>query len=278
METFAMHAARFMVSHAAEPISLRDIADAVGYSPFHFARQFERQVGIPPGQFLAAQRFQRAKRLLLTTDAQVIEVCYEVGFTSVGTFTTRFAAAVGCTPRAFRCLPEALAPIVPRPTVVSAHQGLGAVVCGSARLSPGAITALGRESPVVYLGLYPRRSAAGAPVRGTTLLGQGEFALVDVPPGNYWLLASALPPRADPRAQLVPERSVIGVCTRPVEVTASSGPQRRDVLLEPTAEWALPVLVALPALATAQDRRRPRSPATHRLVAASANTAREDWG
>jgi AraC-like DNA-binding protein len=278
MDTLGMDAARFIIGHAAEPITLRDIADEIGYSPFHFARAFEREIGIPPGKFVAAQRFQRAKRLLLHTDAQVIEVCHAVGFSSVGTFTTRFAAAVGCTPTEFRGLPEVLHDAHPRPRVVAGDCRRGAFVSGTARLSRSSVAALGSDAPAVYLGLYPQRSAAGAPVSGALLVGTDRFTLVDVPPGTYWLLASALPLHADPQAQLMPGRSVIGICPRPVTVTGDSAPQHRDVLLDVAAEWALPVLVALPALATAQDRRSARAPADLKLVAASANTAREDWG
>jgi AraC-like DNA-binding protein len=59
-------------------------------SPYHFARTFRRITGIPPGEFLGALRLQRAKELLLTTDLFTSEVCYEVGYASFGTFTSRF--------------------------------------------------------------------------------------------------------------------------------------------------------------------------------------------
>lgn len=91
----AVQAARFLAAHATEPIRLGDVADHVGYSPFHLSRIFERHLGLPPGQFLSAHRFQHAKRLLLDSDERIIDVCFAVGFTSIGTFTSRFAASVG---------------------------------------------------------------------------------------------------------------------------------------------------------------------------------------
>ena len=87
MHDVSVKAARFITEHAPERIVLADVADHVGYSPFHLARLFERHVGVPPGQFLAAHRFQRAKWLLLSGDERIIDVCFAVGFTSVGTFT-----------------------------------------------------------------------------------------------------------------------------------------------------------------------------------------------
>ena len=58
--------------------------------PVSLARTFRRIIGIPPGEFLGVLRLQRAKELLLTTDLFTSEVCYEVGYASFGTFTSRF--------------------------------------------------------------------------------------------------------------------------------------------------------------------------------------------
>ena len=136
MREAVVDAARFLAARSAEPITLGDVADHVGYSPFHLARAFERQLGMPPGRLLAAHRFQRAKRLLLSGDQRIIDVCHAVGFTSVGTFTTRFTAAVGRTPLEFRRLPDLLANSPPRPVVVPGWAPEGGTVTGSVQLSP----------------------------------------------------------------------------------------------------------------------------------------------
>jgi AraC-like DNA-binding protein len=257
MQDIAVEAARFIAAHACEPIVLADVADHVGYSPFYLARSFERHLGVTPGQFLAAHRFQWAKRLLLSGDERVIDVCFAVGFTSVGTFTTRFAAAVGSSPTAFRRLPHLLADSPPRPVVVPGAARRGGVVTGSAYLSPAASAALGGAASV-YVGLFPRRSARGFPVSGSLLAETGDFVLTDVPPGTYWVLASALPTRADIQTQLVPARSVLGSSTRPVRIAPDNLLHYRDVHLDVAEGWSAPVLVALPPLASAcsQDWRR----------------------
>jgi AraC-like DNA-binding protein len=249
MREIVADAAHFLAARAAEPITLGDVADHVGYSPFHLARLFERHLGMPPGQFLATHRFQRAKRLLLSGDERIVDICHEVGFTSVGTFTTRFAAAVGRTPLEFRRLPDALAQSPPRPVVVPGQANVGGTVVGSVRLSATALALLG-ENPQIYVGLFPRRAARGKPVSGTLLGETTDFFLTGVPPGVYWVMSSALPSRAAPEAQLVPVRTVSGVAGEPVRVTRAERSHIRDVSLDVGPEWSPPVLVALPPLAS----------------------------
>lgn len=248
-----VEAARFLAGHAAEPVAVSDAADHVGYSPFHLARSFEQHLGVPPGQFLTTHRFHLAKQLLLHSDDPVIDVCLAAGFASVGTFTTRFGAAVGSSPTAFRRLPHVLADSPPRPIQVPGGVPDGGVVCGSVSLSRAAAALIG-EQVSVYVGLFRARAARGFPVSGMLLAEPGEFLLSEIPPGTYWLLSSALPARADPLAQLVPARSVVGRSPLPVQVTAATPWHSRRVELDAAPEWAAPVLVALPALASEASR------------------------
>jgi AraC-like DNA-binding protein len=259
MRDVAVKAARFLAEHASEPIALTDVADHVGYSPFHLARTFERQVGVPPGQYLAAHRFQRAKELLLAGDEPVIDICFAVGFSSVGTFTRRFVTAVGLSPTEFRRLPDAMVTSPPQPVNIPGHARHGGVVAGSVHISAAACAALG-EAATIYVGLFPRRAARGFPVSGSLLGETREFLLTDVPQGAYWLLATALPVRDGPCAQLVPARSVVGACPSPIYISPNAAWHHRDVSLDLAVDWAAPVVVALPSLASghAQDWRRHR--------------------
>src|SRR6266568_4529467 len=87
-----------MHNHLAEQITLDELADSACLSPFHFSRVFRQMIGLPPGEFLAALRLQTARELLLSTDRSVLDVCFDVGYTSTGTFTTRFSQLVGVSP------------------------------------------------------------------------------------------------------------------------------------------------------------------------------------
>ncbi|WP_338403912.1 AraC family transcriptional regulator [Cellulosimicrobium arenosum] len=91
-----------MDAHFTEPLTLADVAQVAGYSPFHFAREFSRAFGTSPIAYLATRRVERAKDLLRAANLTVTEVCHAVGFTSLGTFSARFTAMVGVTPTAYR--------------------------------------------------------------------------------------------------------------------------------------------------------------------------------
>lgn len=81
-----------------DTLPLHAMAEIAHLSPYLFTRAFRQFTGIPPGEFLATLRLERAKQLLLTTDLSVAEICFEVGYNSLGTFTTRFTRLVGLSP------------------------------------------------------------------------------------------------------------------------------------------------------------------------------------
>ncbi|HLG78582.1 MAG TPA: helix-turn-helix transcriptional regulator, partial [Ktedonobacteraceae bacterium] len=93
-----------MRERLCEPLSLADMADIACVSPFYFCHLFRAVVGIPPGEFLVALRLDAAKRLLLTTNLSVTDVCFEVGYSGLGSFTTRFSQLIGISPRLLRNL------------------------------------------------------------------------------------------------------------------------------------------------------------------------------
>src|SRR5712692_8627425 len=93
---------RAMHTYLDELLTLEDLASVACLSPYYFNRVFRRLIGIAPGEFLSALRFQMARRLLLTTPLSVTYICFEVGYTSTGSFTSRFTQLVGLSPRLLR--------------------------------------------------------------------------------------------------------------------------------------------------------------------------------
>lgn len=86
----------------AEPLDLEALARLAHMSPAHLIRTFRRTFGETPHRFLQRRRLERAMYLLRTTDTPVTDVCLEVGFESLGTFSRTFSAVVGETPSAYR--------------------------------------------------------------------------------------------------------------------------------------------------------------------------------
>jgi AraC-like DNA-binding protein len=85
-----------------EPLDVDDLARAAGLSRAHFSREFRRAFGEPPHSYLLTRRLERAAALLRTTDRSVAEVCFSVGLSSVGSFTTSFTRTFGRSPTAYR--------------------------------------------------------------------------------------------------------------------------------------------------------------------------------
>ena len=71
-------------------------------SPAHFARQFKEAFGESPHQYVLTRRVERAMELLRNTDATVTDVCFEVGFQSLGSFSSAFRRVTDMTPTAYR--------------------------------------------------------------------------------------------------------------------------------------------------------------------------------
>jgi AraC-like DNA-binding protein len=85
-----------------EPLSVADLARAARLSPAHFSREFRREFGESPHQYLLTRRLERAAALLRTTDWSVATICFAVGLNGVGSFTTSFRRMFGRSPTAYR--------------------------------------------------------------------------------------------------------------------------------------------------------------------------------
>lgn len=86
----------------AEPLDLRALAAEAGFSRYHFARLFRAVYGETSGGYLSRRRVERAKDLLRAADISVTEVCMLVGFSSLGSFSSRFRELVGMPPSEYR--------------------------------------------------------------------------------------------------------------------------------------------------------------------------------
>jgi AraC-like DNA-binding protein len=86
----------------AESIELEDVALEADLSAWHLLRRFRQAFGETPHEFLTRLRIEKAKELLTLSDRPVTEICFDVGFSSLGSFSTLFAKKVGVSPLGFR--------------------------------------------------------------------------------------------------------------------------------------------------------------------------------
>jgi AraC-like DNA-binding protein len=89
-----------------ERLYVPELAAEEYFSSFHFTRIFRRDTGVSPSQYLTAVRLFEAKRLLLSTSFSVADIACRVGYSAIGTFTTRFTRLVGLSPGQYRQLPR----------------------------------------------------------------------------------------------------------------------------------------------------------------------------
>lgn len=86
----------------AKPLDVEELARGVSMSGGHFSRQFRLAYGESPYAYLMTRRIERAMALLRRGDLSVTEVCFAVGCSSLGTFSTRFTELVGVPPSVYR--------------------------------------------------------------------------------------------------------------------------------------------------------------------------------
>ncbi|MDI2098206.1 helix-turn-helix transcriptional regulator [Ruicaihuangia caeni] len=97
----------------AKPLNVEALALGVNLSAGHLSRQFRLAYGESPYSYLMTRRIERAMALLRRGDLSVTEVCFAVGCTSLGTFSTRFSELVGMPPSAYRRNAQSTAGMAP---------------------------------------------------------------------------------------------------------------------------------------------------------------------
>ena len=97
----------------AEPLDLGGLAASAGVSKYHFLRCFAATYGQTPARYLTERRIERAQDLLRATNLTVTEVCHLVGYTSLGSFSSRFRDLVGVSPSDYQARYADGAPHIP---------------------------------------------------------------------------------------------------------------------------------------------------------------------
>ncbi|HEX2902716.1 MAG TPA: helix-turn-helix transcriptional regulator [Jatrophihabitans sp.] len=116
VERHLQKARDFVDALHAQPLTVADMARVAGLSPAHFSRQFRRAYGESPHAYLLTRRLERAAGLLRNTDYPIADICYRVGWESLGSFTTSFGRMFGQSPAQYR----AAAPPAPALSMIPA--------------------------------------------------------------------------------------------------------------------------------------------------------------
>ncbi|HET8841826.1 MAG TPA: AraC family transcriptional regulator [Ktedonobacteraceae bacterium] len=236
-----------MRNNFQNPLTLQDIASSVQFSSFHFNRIFRSITGIPPSVYLAALRIEEAKKLLLRTNLSVTSICFDVGYNSLGTFTTRFTQFVGATPTQFRQISrdEQL-------TSFFQHWGNLKSLLGMFNQRSGKMAVEGSiEVPMpfdglIFVGLFTSPIPQSAPVSCTVLTGSGRYSLPASPEGKYYLFATAV--QKEESFQTMLEATSFLRCAKPQALSVHSGKPTQfiDLQLHPMSWTDAPILIALP--------------------------------
>lgn len=228
-----------MRSRMGDQLTVDDMARAAMFSKFHFTRIFQRVTGISPGRFLSALRLQRAKDLLVSTGMSVADISVEVGYNSVGTFSSRFSRSVGMSPTTYR-RHAGYASMIQADTERRSDRSAGG------RLGCRVWLSEPDDDAVAFLGLFATRIPEGRPVRCGVLRDREQIEFDGVPSGTWYLLCQSV--RTDEDHPTVDCECL----DRPVSV-ASHGPftvrpgsaTDVDLVLTPRRVLDPPVLLAL---------------------------------
>jgi AraC-like DNA-binding protein len=224
-----------------QPMTLRELARIGFASPYHFNRTFRQITGVPPLQFLYALRLEAAKRMLSETQKKVIDICYEVGYSSVGTFTRRFADVLGVSPVRFRKLTGGRSK--------SSHASADGLT--SALLQPGSslsgyVTAPDNFHGIVAVGLFNTRIPQGKPVSCTTIQNNGIYRMEGVPEGEFYLFAVGLKKSSDASVYFDYENA-LRAGGQQIQISCNSIHGVTSLFLRPPTSFDPPLLLILPA-------------------------------
>jgi AraC-like DNA-binding protein len=237
-----------------DDLTLHDLACTAQLSRFHFSRVFRSITGLSPSSFLEVVRLEQAKKMLLKSTCSVMEVCFDIGYQSVGTFTSRFSQFVGIAPTGLRQLA--------RKPIMQAQPGELLIALRSASpkpyLSPksGIVGTIEMATPfrgIIYVGAFADPLPRGQSLGHTFLTGPGPFQIDSLPDGAYYLLVAAL--GNGQNLLNILQQSVDlhgGLGKGPVLVSKGIAPEPVHIRLSPTSCIDPPLLNIEPFIAISQ--------------------------
>lgn len=237
-------AIRHMREHLAEPLDLDELARVAAMSKFHFVRIFDETTGTTPHHFLSCLRIQRAKERLLKSGASITDVCLEVGYNSLGTFSKTFSELVGVAPQAFRALPK-------RMTAAQFAAMIWRYLAARKKISgpvlEGVVEGPRLPKGFTFVGTFTSGVPLGVPFSGTVMVGRGKFRIERPAVPEFHLLAALVPLSAN-LAEMVVNIPISYVASARVQNDLGEAAEKPRLRLRPLRPTDPPIVMALPAL------------------------------
>ena len=237
-------AIRHLKQNIAEPLDLERLAEIAAVSKFHFVRVFDQITGTTPNHFLGCLRMQRAKELLLTTNMSITNICLEVGYSSLGSFSKNFNALVGFSPQDFRAMPKKMDAMKFAKTIWGF---LAARYKVTGPQLEGVVEGPARPRGFTFVGTFNKGVPQGIPYSGTVLLTHGTFRIKRPVESEFYLMAVLIPFTAN-LASIVTTIPVGLVASLRVQNVADEAAPKPRLRLRPLCPTDPPIVLALPAL------------------------------
>ena len=245
-----LRSVRHMRENLADNHSLHILAASALLSPYHFHRVFRQVTRCTPHRFLTAWRMEEAKRLLANQRTNVTDVCMQVGYTSVGTFTTQFTRMVGIPPTRFRQLMRQFG---------ETSFGEAWVLAGCHTPDRAAAQVIGHVTAdpdcgvLAVVGMFSSKLPQGPPAACAMVRVPGDAVFLDLPAGDYYPLTMSFPVTATVREAMRSDAACIGESTGAVHITdghpsrqrSFSVRVRRRLPIDPPLVLAVPLLLAV---------------------------------
>jgi AraC family transcriptional regulator len=235
---------RHMKERLEEPLDLEKLAQIAAISKFHLVRVFDELTGTTPHHFLACLRVQRAKELLLNPEVSITQVCIDVGYSSLGTFSTTFRTLVGISPLKFQAMPKRFS--------VREFAALARRFLATRRAVPepvliGSVEAPNGRRGFIFVGAFSGGVPQGAPFSGTMMLKPGVFRIQRPPSSEFHLLAVSIPFSARLNA-MIASLPVGSVASLRLHNLPASAPFKPVLQLRAVQATDPPIVLALPPL------------------------------
>ncbi|MBT2679380.1 helix-turn-helix transcriptional regulator [Bacillus sp. ISL-35] len=239
-----------MKENINEELTSEKLAEVAGYSSYHFSRIFKDVTGVSPRHYLSALRIEAGKEQLIDSASDsILKTLLNIGFQSLGTFSSKFKQFVGQSPKQFQKNAEELHRYMnsldefPNDLVVDVK--LPAVRCK--------VEAPEDFKGLIFVGLFPRPIPDQAPLAGAAIRNtQREVTFYGLPPGTYYALAAAIPWSLNPRDYFLLRKNLRGKAEESIKISSETVADVFIKLRDPLP-YDPPILINLPSLLFEKD-------------------------